>query len=269
MKTALMYVVSTAAMMVSWSAHAGLISTDDGLGVYDTTNNVTWTSDANLFATQLAGYGAGPIALVNEIIADSGGVIHETPNPVDPSGTYTLSLYDFSRPGGAMDGWGAQAWVHYLNVTDYGGSNQWALPTTVDSSSSIGFPTGALAYPSQSSSQLAELFYGGLGQVAGSPITSTHSSAYSLFSDVQDASYWSGTVFSANPGVEWIFNTEVGNQGGGSKLLFYDVLAVSPGRISAAAAPEIDAGSMVSAVTLLLGCLAVFGGRRAASLVLR
>jgi hypothetical protein len=35
-------------------AHAVLISTDGGLGIYDTTDNVTRTSDANLFATQLA-----------------------------------------------------------------------------------------------------------------------------------------------------------------------------------------------------------------------
>jgi hypothetical protein len=44
--------VGVAAVLVAMNAHAALISTDGGLGVYDTTNNVTWTSNANLMATQ-------------------------------------------------------------------------------------------------------------------------------------------------------------------------------------------------------------------------
>jgi len=184
-----------------------------------------------------ASYSAGPSALVSTIIADSGGVFHETPNPDDPSGSYRLSAIDFSKPGGEMDGRGAQAWVRHLNVIDYGGSNQWALPTTVDSSSSVGAPDRALADRSQSSSQLAELFYGGLGQVAGSSITNTHNGAYSLFSNVQPLSYWSGTVFSTNPGVARSFVPRVGNQGGAGKILYYYVLAVSPGQVFAVPLP--------------------------------
>jgi len=164
-----------AAALVAMNARAALVSTDGGLGVYDNTNNVTWTSNANLIATQAAGYSGGASAFVSAIIFDSGGVIHDTPNVYDPSGIYTLSAGDFNTSVGWMDWWGAQAWVHYLDVTNYGGSNQWALPTTVDSSASGNFP------PAQSSSQMAQLFYGDLGQVAGSSITTTHNVSYSLF----------------------------------------------------------------------------------------
>lgn len=78
--------------------------------------------------------------LINSIISASGGVIHDTPNPYDPSGTYTLSSNDFNTTNGTMTWWGAMAWVNYLNARNYGGSTQWALPTIVDNSSSSGFP---------------------------------------------------------------------------------------------------------------------------------
>jgi hypothetical protein len=153
--------ISLSVLVAPIAAHAGLISVDGGLGVYDSTNNVTWTSNTNLMATQAANYSGGSAAFVNAIIADSGGVIHETPNVADPSGTYTLSTSDFVTTGyyaGTMDWWGAQAWVHYLDVTNYGGSNKWALPTTVDTSSASGCGASCAFPPAQSSSQLAQLF---------------------------------------------------------------------------------------------------------------
>src|SRR5260370_38611822 len=79
-------------------ANAALTSVDGGLGVYDSTNNVTWVSDAELFYTQLqaAGNGTAQTTLINTIISASGVVIRDTPNPYDPSGTYTLSSNDFN-----------------------------------------------------------------------------------------------------------------------------------------------------------------------------
>jgi hypothetical protein len=44
-------------------------------------------------------------------------------------------------------------------------------------------------------------------------------------------------VFSTNPGVAWSFNAGVGNQGGAGKILYYYVLAVSPGQVSAVPLP--------------------------------
>jgi hypothetical protein len=224
------------ATIMAMTAHAQLVSTDGGLGVYDTTNNVTWTSNANLFATQAASYSGGAAAFVSAVIADSGGVIHDTPNTYDPSGTYTLSAGDFNTSTGTVDYWGARAWVNYLDATTYGGSNQWALPTTVDNNASAGYPNGGAGNPAQSSSQLAQLFYGGLGQVAGSSITTTHNANYSLFSNVQSY-YWSGTEYSANPNYAWYFYTNFGGQTSHYKNYANYALAVSPGQVSAVPVP--------------------------------
>jgi hypothetical protein len=223
--------------LMAMTAQAGLVATDGGLGVYDTTNNVTWTSNANLFATQAASYSGGAAAFVSAVIADSGGVIHDTPNSFDPSGTYTLSAADFNTSTGTVDYWGALAWVSYLDATNYGGSSQWALPTTVDSNSSAGLPNGGAGNPAQSSSQLAQLFYGGLGQVANSSITTTHNANYSLFSNVLGTVYWSGTEYSANPIQAWGFSTVSGDQSYIGKRNDIYALAVAPGQVSAVPLP--------------------------------
>lgn len=68
-------VIATVLIGAPFAANASLISTDGGLGVYDTTNNVTWTSNANLMATQSGSYSGGAAAFVLAVIADSVGVI--------------------------------------------------------------------------------------------------------------------------------------------------------------------------------------------------
>jgi MYXO-CTERM domain-containing protein len=222
------------ALSMPVAANAALSSVAGGLGVYDSVNNVTWTADANLFATQAASYSGGSAAFISAVIAASGGVVYDTPNNLDNppfSGTHILSANDFYAL--RMNWYGAQAWVHYLNVTDFAGSNQWALPTTVDSPSSNASP------PSQSSSQMAQLFYGGLGQVAGSSITTTHNSSFNLFKHMQSAGYVSGTEVSGDPLHEsaWSFDTSTGSQNAvvQTKLFgSYYALAVSPGQVSGA-----------------------------------
>lgn len=220
-------------------ANAALTSVDGGLGVYDSTNNATWTSDANLFLTQADNYSGGADAFVAAIIANSGGVIHDTPNTYDPSGTYTLSASDFVTAytngpngtfyAGTMTWWGAQAWVNYLNATNYGGSKQWSLPATYLNQNPGGYP------PPQSSSQMAQLFYGGLGQVVSSSITTTHNGNYSLFSNVQQYVYWSDTE-DPSPYLAWAFNTTQGAQFNYVKTAYGNALAVAPGQVNSPAA---------------------------------
>jgi hypothetical protein len=230
-------ILTAALISAPIAANAGLVSTDGGLGVYDTVNNLTWTSNANLFATQASSYSGGAAALVSVVIADSGGVIHDTPHVFDPTGTYTLSASDFNTSAGTMDYWGARAWVNYLNATNYGGSNTWVLPTAVDTSSASGCGASCGNTPAQSSSQMAQLFYGGLGQVAGSSITTTHNANYSLFSNVQSSLYWSGTEYAAGLGYAWYFDTDNGSQSSFPKNIDLYALAVSPGQVSAVPLP--------------------------------
>jgi len=249
MKNYFVGITAAFALLLSTGAQASLVATAGGKGVYDTVNNVTWTSNANLMATQAASYSGGASAYVAAVIAASGGKINDTPNYYDTpsnSGTHTLSASDFVTSGtyaGRMSWFGAKAWVNYLNATNYAGANTWALPTTVDSyASSGGYPDGVNGNPSQSSSQMAQLFYGGLGQVAGSNIQTTHNSSYALFSQVQFYdSYRSGTEYSVYPSAAWGFGPTGGggNQEVWEKNFLLFALAVSPGQVGALSAVPV------------------------------
>jgi len=232
MKALNIAMTSAVALLLSVSVRAELVSTAGGLGVYDTVNNVTWTSNGNLFATQAASYAGGTSVYVAAVIAASGGVIYDTEN-IFSSGTHVLGEGDFMADG-KMNWWGAKAWANYLNVTNYAGSNKWALPATVDTASS-GVPLGYT--PAEDSSQMAQLFYGELGQISNLSITTNHSSSYDLFTRIQSGRYWSGTESSALTYEAWRFDTHYGSQTYYYKAESYFALAVAPGNISALPIP--------------------------------
>jgi hypothetical protein len=220
--------VAVALLCGSMAANAGLTSVAGGLGVYDSTNNVTWTANGNLFAAQYS------TTLVNTIIADASAA-NGGAGLIGLAG-YTLSASDFNS-NGTMTWYGANAWVNYLNVTKYAGSSKWTLPTTVDSSSaSWGYPDGASGNPAQSSSQLAELFYEQWGGTPDENFLSTLNSSAALFSNLQSLSYWSGTQYGPIPSNAWYFETLFGNQFYGTLLGLNYVLAVAPGEIAPPAA---------------------------------
>ena len=196
------------------TAQASLSSTDGGLGVYDSVDNITWTSDANLLGT----LEAANSGLIATIVSDEASTINS-------AYSHTLSAGDFGS-GGMVDWWAAHAYVDYLNTIDYGNSNQWALPTTVDSGSSNG------TSPAASSSQLAELFYTELAGTAGSSIPTN-----SLFTNEQSYAYWSGTEVASAPANAWFLYTAYGAQYYGSQDLQMYAWAVSPGQVSAVPVP--------------------------------
>ncbi|AEF99211.1 DUF1566 domain-containing protein [Methylomonas methanica] len=207
--------------VASFNVDAALSSVDNGLGVYASGMDATWTSDANLLGTleanAIASGDAGAGNLISAIIDASGGVIHDTPNPYD-NGTYALSVSDFFTGGTFVQGrttwWGAQAFVNYLNSIEYGNSNQWALPT---SNAVADYDNG---------SQLGALFYDELGGTADNNIPIN-----SLFSNQITDQYWSGTEYALNPVFAWKFNNSNGYQNvSGKDALFY-VWAVRPSAV--------------------------------------
>ena len=183
--------------LASFNAQATLTSeTVNGQNlVYDSGNNTTWTQDANLLGTWEGAYQSTSYKnIVTAIINASGGTV---------------------------DWWAGQAWVHYLDTQNYGGSSQWALPTQPDQN--YGFNI--------TSSQLGELFYNELGGTAFSSIPS------GPFSNVQAYVYWSGTEYSGYPNYAWSFYTGYGNQDVSSKSDQLYAWAVSPGQVNAVPVP--------------------------------
>ena len=197
--------------LAATSAHAELVSADGGLAVYDSANNLTWTSNANLFASQ---YGS-----LATIIADANGA-----NGGAGLLTGIVKASDFNSSG-TMTWAGANAWVYYLDVTAYGGSTNWKLPTTVDSSASLGYANGLGTNPSPTT-----------GQVAVQSINTTHNAAYALFSGVQSGSYWSGTRLGGTQNA-WFFDTGFGNQAYANTSGVGYALAVTPGAVSPVPVP--------------------------------
>jgi hypothetical protein len=216
--------------LTTLNAHAALTSTDGGLGVYDSGINATWTSNANLLGTWEA---APNSSIISTIVTAEAAAINTAYG-------YSLSASDFGT-GGQVDWYAAQAYVDYLNKIDYGNSTQWALPTTVDSNSSIG-------YPSPSSSQLAELFYSELGGTAGGSIPTN-----SLFTNEQTYAYWSGTEYASIPGGAWGFYTSYGYQNSFYKNVQFYAWAVSPGQVSAAVPEPSIAWMLLTGLVGLLG----------------
>jgi len=214
------------------TAQATLSSTDGGLGVYDSVDNITWTSNANLLGTlETANSG-----LIATIVSDEASVINS-------AYSYTLTSSDFGTGANAGQvGWyGAQAYVDYLNKIDYGNSNQWALPSAGSS------PVGGY---NQTSSQLGELYYNELNALAYPGTTGSNygilgNSAFGTsgtagpFSNAQTYPYWSGTEYASDPGSAWYFGTHNGGQDRSGKVSQFYAWAVSPGQVTAAAAvPE-------------------------------
>jgi hypothetical protein len=160
-----------------------LTSTNSGMTVTDTvttaaygTTTITWLADAN-FAASLT---------------------PENPNWVEginPDGSMSLST--------------AVAFVNQLNINNYLGINTWRLPTTITTDTSCnlkstggkfgyncGLPLGmdGMANPGHPYSELAGLFYNGLGGSAGNNILLSHNSNFYLFKHLQPYLYWSETA---------------------------------------------------------------------------
>ena len=85
MKQTLKTISAAAALsMTVASAQAALsVPAGNGLVVNDSSLNIAWTQDANLFFTQASSYAGGASAFVTAVINTSGGVISDLPNSYD------------------------------------------------------------------------------------------------------------------------------------------------------------------------------------------
>ena len=144
---------------------------------------------------------------------------------------------------GSMNWNTAQNWITAMDASKYLGYSDWRLPTS-----------DTCAWYNCTGSQMGNLFYNGLGQVAGQSITTTHNANYSLFNNVQSYLYWSGTEYvkpyvggclrrcggqyAWNPDLAWYFRTDVGYQNALNVNDGVFALAVRPGQVAAVPEPS-------------------------------
>ena len=246
----------------SVNAQASLTVADNGLSVYDSGINASWTQDGNLLGSLESSQGFN--AIVNTIIAND-PIIYDLNNSYDNNGTgqYQLSISDFGY-NGRVDWWAAQAFVSYLNSLNngsgYGGSNHWVLPSTPDIDTSIG--------SNINNSQLSELYYNELNALA---YPGTNSNDYGIlhqgstvisgnagpFSNAQADRYWFGTEFASDPTFAWFFNNYYGSQVYTNKDSQFFVWAVSPAQGNPVPVP----GAVWLFGTGILGLLGLKRGR--------
>jgi hypothetical protein len=151
-------VLGMTVVTASMPAQAELLSVQ-GVGILDTEQNIIWLQDANLLNTLEDTTTASYNALVAAIIAANKGVVADSPDFYDgDSRQYTLTAADF-QPGGTATYWGALAFVKYLNITRYRGSNNWTLPR-VGGDMTLGY--------NQTGDAHGKLFYNELRGTAGS-----------------------------------------------------------------------------------------------------
>lgn len=210
--------------------------------------DVSFTKDGNLFKT----LAAGNDNLVSQIAA-------VTPTYNDPSrGLQTIDADDFNTGAGTMSWWGSKAFVNYLNNINYGGSNQWLLPTVTDTGaagcdftysggSDCGYNVNTSTAP------LAQLFYGelarkglfntsGLGPQNGYGIFRNNGIQISggdvgPFTNTQSSTYWSGTENAPDRNFAWDFYTDRGLQNASGKGNQFYAWAITPGQVAAVPVP--------------------------------
>jgi hypothetical protein len=131
----------------------------------------------------------------------------------------------------------ANTWAEDLVL---GGFSDWRLPTILQPDLSCGNQSsggGATGY-NCTGSEMGHLFYSDLGVAAGNPITSSTSSNYALFSNVQAGAYWSNVdEYAPAPNLAWFFYAFNGNQNHNYKYAGIYAWAVRPGDVAAVPLP--------------------------------
>lgn len=173
-----------------------------------------------------------------------------------------ITWYDYSN---SVNTWQNQVnWADALDV-NFGGTHytDWRLPLTVDGIYVWGYDGTTTGGYNITSSEMGHLYYTELGN-AGYRDTSGNLTGCGWpnppcltntgdFQNLQLRDYWSGTEYSANPNLAWVFNASGGNQNYDFKEgnVTY-ALAVRPGDVAVVPEP-ISSILFVTGGTLLAG----------------
>ncbi len=116
----------------------------------------------------------------------------------------------------------ANIWIGGMNTANWLGFSDWRLPTALNlDGTGPEYGYGEVV----KGSEMNHLFYDELGGTAASAISTSGDPDLSLFANLQDEIYWSGTA--ANPFDVWGFNFGNGNAGTMPKVFTtYYALAV-------------------------------------------
>lgn len=161
--------------------------------VYDTTRNLTWIADANLFKTQYDQdnslvdriiatrpvLSVGSMQYPGTILIGSSNYGHGGSYVIDLDGRWHrfMSPGDYTPSSGMMNWWGAKAWADQLS---YGGYDDWRLPTLDFCGVAWSCAGGELG------GLLTEL----RGATGAGPVQGRTADA-ALFSNIRTATYWS------------------------------------------------------------------------------
>ena len=196
---------------------AALISRAGGHAVYDTDNNLTWVTDANLSSSFSFGL---------------------TQNTVTDRFTFDgeISWY------GGMNWVSAQQWIAGMNTAGYLGVNGWRMPSANPLSTPGVF------------GEFSQLFYNELGGTVNHPITDSASHDLAFFSNLDPLySYWNDQQSSFGLPVLTEFSFNDGVQTSASDFQLNRVWAVHSGDVLAPVPVPASFWLMISGLSGLLG----------------
>ena len=210
--------------------------------VYSSVSDVTWTKDGNLLGSLIAAStdtdGNGYVDVVDAIVALTPKIATKQIPCCVPDGIYHLTQSEFS-PDGRTTWFGAVAYVNYLNSINYGGSNQWYLPTVENTIDGYNTNTNGTT----KGDELVELYYQELGSKGAYDANGNLQQNYGIedrdnkFTNEKSFVYWSGTPDTSSSYYDaWVFYTFNGELNTNSDVFFY-TWAVTPGQISPVPGP--------------------------------